>query len=41
MGPRGTGQLVEPGLGSISHWRPEEPLTGDPVDQWRFVAAKR
>ncbi|WP_329023205.1 SAM-dependent methyltransferase [Streptomyces sp. NBC_01423] len=34
-------ELVEPGFGSISHWRPEEPLTGDPVDQWGFVAAKR
>ncbi|MFJ8861490.1 SAM-dependent methyltransferase [Streptomyces sp. NPDC102451] len=33
--------LVEPGFGSISLWRPEEPTTGDPVDQWGFVAAKR
>ncbi|MDX3326594.1 MULTISPECIES: SAM-dependent methyltransferase [Streptomyces] len=33
--------LVEPGFGSISLWRPEEPLTGEPVDQWGFVAAKR
>lgn len=34
-------ELVEPGFGSISHWRPEAPLNGDPVDQWGFVAAKR
>ncbi|WP_371632548.1 SAM-dependent methyltransferase [Streptomyces sp. NBC_01259] len=33
--------LVEPGFGSISLWRPEEPLVGEPVDQWGFVAAKR
>lgn len=33
--------LVEPGFGSISLWRPEEPVTGEPVDQWGFVAAKR
>ncbi|MFB8086592.1 SAM-dependent methyltransferase [Streptomyces sp. NPDC055992] len=34
-------ELVEPGFGSISLWRPEEPVVGDPVDQWGFVAAKR
>ncbi|MEU2023812.1 SAM-dependent methyltransferase [Streptomyces sp. NPDC016469] len=34
-------ELVEPGFGSISLWRPEEPVTGEPVDQWGFVAAKR
>ncbi|MFF5337266.1 SAM-dependent methyltransferase [Streptomyces sp. NPDC013181] len=34
-------ELVEPGFGSISLWRPEEPLVGAPVDQWGFVAAKR
>ncbi|MFI6062995.1 SAM-dependent methyltransferase [Streptomyces sp. NPDC051286] len=33
--------LVEPGFGSISLWRPEGPVTGEPVDQWGFVAAKR
>ncbi|MYV98274.1 SAM-dependent methyltransferase [Streptomyces sp. SID3343] len=33
--------LLDPGFGSISLWRPDEPLTGDPVDQWGFVAAKR
>lgn len=33
--------LVEPGFGSISLWRPEEPLVGEPVDQWGFVAVKR
>ncbi|MGW4031571.1 SAM-dependent methyltransferase [Streptomyces sp. NPDC004838] len=33
--------LVEPGFGSISLWRPEEPVTGDPVEQWGFVAFKR
>lgn len=32
--------LVEPGFGSIDLWRPEEPVTGEPVDQWGFVAAK-
>ncbi|MFG2588059.1 SAM-dependent methyltransferase [Streptomyces sp. NPDC048438] len=32
--------LVEPGFGSISLWRPEEPPAGEPVDQWGFVAAK-
>lgn len=34
-------ELVEPGFGSISLWRPEEPAAGEPVDQWGFVAAKR
>ncbi|MFI1867196.1 SAM-dependent methyltransferase [Streptomyces jumonjinensis] len=34
-------ELVEPGFGSISLWRPEEPLTGEPVEQWGFVAVKR
>ncbi|PZT73569.1 MULTISPECIES: SAM-dependent methyltransferase [unclassified Streptomyces] len=34
-------ELVEPGFGSISLWRPEGPVEGDPVDQWGFVAAKR
>ncbi|MFI2781403.1 SAM-dependent methyltransferase [Streptomyces sp. ALB3] len=33
--------LVPPGFGSISLWRPEEPDTGPAVDQWGFVAAKR
>ncbi|MEV5157802.1 SAM-dependent methyltransferase [Streptomyces sp. NPDC053728] len=33
--------LVEPGFGSISLWRPEEPVSGEPVDQWGFVGAKR
>ncbi|MFF1921135.1 SAM-dependent methyltransferase [Streptomyces sp. NPDC058221] len=33
--------LVKPGFGSISLWRPDGPVTGDPVDQWGFVAAKR
>ncbi|WP_329617584.1 SAM-dependent methyltransferase [Streptomyces brevispora] len=33
--------LVEPGFGSISLWRPEGPVAGEPVDQWGFVAAKR
>ncbi|MFJ8886661.1 SAM-dependent methyltransferase [Streptomyces sp. NPDC102402] len=33
--------LVEPGFGSISLWRPEEPVAGEPVDQWGFVGAKR
>lgn len=32
--------LVEPGFGSISLWRPDEPVTGTPVNQWGFVAAK-
>ncbi|WP_458335937.1 hypothetical protein [Streptomyces sp. 372A] len=31
---------VEPRFGSISLWRTEGPFTGDPVDQWGFVAAK-
>ncbi|MFF3171018.1 SAM-dependent methyltransferase [Streptomyces sp. NPDC057900] len=34
-------ELVEPGFGSISLWRPDEPAVGVPVDQWGFVAAKR
>lgn len=34
-------ELVEPGFGSISLWRPEGPVVGEPVDQWGFVAAKR
>ncbi|MFJ8976619.1 SAM-dependent methyltransferase [Streptomyces sp. NPDC102282] len=33
--------LVDPGFGSISLWRPEEPAAGAPVDQWGFVGAKR
>ncbi|MFE7133248.1 SAM-dependent methyltransferase [Streptomyces sp. NPDC057638] len=33
--------LVEPGFGSISGWRPDEPPTGDPVDQWGLVGIKR
>ncbi|MFD7427986.1 SAM-dependent methyltransferase [Streptomyces sp. NPDC059818] len=33
--------LVEPGFGSISLWRPDGPVTSEPVDQWGFVAAKR
>ncbi|MFB8120863.1 SAM-dependent methyltransferase [Streptomyces sp. NPDC055962] len=33
--------LVEPGFGSISLWRPEEAATGAPVDQWGFVGVKR
>ncbi|MGW1227742.1 SAM-dependent methyltransferase [Streptomyces sp. NPDC001478] len=33
-------EMVEPGFGSISLWRPEEPFTGTPVEQWGFVAAK-
>ncbi|MGW0792032.1 SAM-dependent methyltransferase [Streptomyces sp. NPDC002911] len=33
--------LVEPGFGSISLWRPEGPAADLPVDQWGFVAAKR
>ncbi|MFD7867709.1 SAM-dependent methyltransferase [Streptomyces sp. NPDC059783] len=32
--------LVEPGFGSISLWRPEKRFTGTPVEQWGFVAAK-
>lgn len=32
--------LLDPGFGSISLWRPEEPLTGEPVDQWGFVGRK-
>ncbi|MFE5852429.1 SAM-dependent methyltransferase [Streptomyces sp. NPDC056500] len=32
--------LVEPGFGSISLWRPEQPPTGEPVEQWGFVAVK-
>jgi hypothetical protein len=34
-------ELVEPGFGSISLWRPEEPPAGEPVEQWGFVAFKR
>ncbi|MFI1379288.1 SAM-dependent methyltransferase [Embleya sp. NPDC020886] len=34
-------ELLEPGFGSISLWRPDEPLTTEPVDQWGFVAVKR
>jgi hypothetical protein len=34
-------ELVEPGFGSISLWHPDEQVTGEPVDQWGFVAAKR
>uniref|UniRef100_A0AAU3GMZ7 SAM-dependent methyltransferase n=1 Tax=Streptomyces sp. NBC_01401 TaxID=2903854 RepID=A0AAU3GMZ7_9ACTN len=34
-------ELVEPGFGSISLWRPDEPAVGEPVDQWGFVAVKR
>lgn len=33
--------LLDPGFGSISLWRPDEPVTGEPVEQWGFVAAKR
>ncbi|MFC8228453.1 SAM-dependent methyltransferase [Streptomyces sp. NPDC057287] len=33
--------LVEPGFGSISLWRPEEAEAGVPVDQWGFVGAKQ
>ncbi|MFI6585306.1 SAM-dependent methyltransferase [Embleya sp. NPDC050493] len=33
--------LLEPGFGSISLWRPDEPVTTEPVDQWGFVAVKR
>ncbi|MFD5875772.1 SAM-dependent methyltransferase [Streptomyces sp. NPDC060322] len=33
--------LVDPGFGSISLWRPEEPAAGAPVDQWGFLGAKR
>lgn len=33
--------LVEPGFGSISLWRPEQPVTGEPVEQWGFVGVKR
>lgn len=32
--------LLEPGFGSISLWRPEEPVK-DPVDQWGLVGIKR
>ncbi|MER5766294.1 SAM-dependent methyltransferase [Streptomyces sp. NPDC001985] len=34
-------ELIEPGFGSISLWRPDEPVTGEPVEQWGFVAVKR
>ncbi|MFB6815448.1 SAM-dependent methyltransferase [Streptomyces sp. NPDC056347] len=34
-------ELVEPGFGSISLWRPEPGEAGaEPVDQWGFVARK-
>ncbi|MFI1014515.1 SAM-dependent methyltransferase [Streptomyces sp. NPDC020965] len=33
--------LVEPGFGSITLWRPDEPVTGEPVEQWGFVGVKR
>ncbi|EDY53390.1 conserved hypothetical protein [Streptomyces clavuligerus] len=33
-------ELIEPGFGSISLWRPDAPLTGAPVDQWGFVGVK-
>ncbi|MGW6462200.1 SAM-dependent methyltransferase [Streptomyces sp. NPDC055078] len=33
--------LIEPGFGSISLWRPEAPVAGEPVEQWGFVAVKR
>jgi hypothetical protein len=34
-------ELVEPGFGSISLWRPAEPFAGEPVEQWGFVGFKR
>ncbi|MFE7571590.1 SAM-dependent methyltransferase [Streptomyces sp. NPDC057539] len=34
-------ELVEPGFGSISLWRPEERFTGTPLEQWGFVGIKR
>ncbi|MEW1547870.1 SAM-dependent methyltransferase [Streptomyces tsukubensis] len=30
-------ELVDPGFGSISLWRPDTPPSGTPVDQWGFV----
>ncbi|GLF93361.1 SAM-dependent methyltransferase [Streptomyces yaizuensis] len=33
-------ELIEPGFGSISLWRPEGPAGGEPVDQWGFVGVK-
>ncbi|MFF0447364.1 SAM-dependent methyltransferase [Streptomyces sp. NPDC004609] len=33
--------LVEPGFGSISLWRPAGPVATEPVEQWGFVAFKR
>ncbi|MER6912563.1 SAM-dependent methyltransferase [Streptomyces sp. NPDC000594] len=32
--------LVEPGFGSISLWRPEGEEEGEPVEQWGFVGVK-
>ncbi|GGZ36641.1 hypothetical protein GCM10010387_33390 [Streptomyces inusitatus] len=34
-------ELLEPGFGSITLWRPDQPVTGEPVEQWGFVAVKR
>ncbi|GCD92849.1 SAM-dependent methyltransferase [Embleya hyalina] len=33
-------ELLEPGFVSITLWRPDEPVTTTPVDQWGFVARK-
>ncbi|OON83054.1 SAM-dependent methyltransferase [Streptomyces tsukubensis] len=32
--------LLDPGFGSITLWRPDTPVTGEPVNQWGFVAVK-
>ncbi|NEB68953.1 SAM-dependent methyltransferase, partial [Streptomyces fulvissimus] len=34
-------ELLPPGFGSITLWRPETPPAGDPVEQWGFVGVKR
>ncbi|MBF4133441.1 MULTISPECIES: SAM-dependent methyltransferase [Streptomyces] len=33
-------ELLPPGFGSITLWRPDTPPTGDPVEQWGFVGVK-
>ncbi|MEO3974802.1 SAM-dependent methyltransferase [Streptomyces sp. CAU 1734] len=32
--------LIEPGFGPISLWRPDGPVPAEPVEQWGFVAVK-
>lgn len=32
--------VLDPGFGSISLWRPEEPPAGEPLEQWGFVGRK-